>query len=99
MMISRSTLSYAWTRMTELDQVWNAMLADAALNAEATGRSDVAEYLRLKATNDAIRARAVVWLLDTFADAGSEAMRTHPHLIIDRQEPHSFRRENSTMVG
>lgn len=85
--------------MTELDQVWSQMLSDAAAQAGTLGRHEVAEYLRLKATNDAIRATGVAWLIDTFVEAGSEAMAAAPHLTIDREEPHAFAHGGSTMVG
>ena len=54
--------------MTELDQVWSEMLGDAYKNAAASGRNSVADYLRLKATNDSIRAVGVRWLFDTFVE-------------------------------
>jgi hypothetical protein len=85
--------------MTELDQAWSQMLTDAALKAGSAGRRDVAEYLRLKATNDAIRSTGVGWLIDTFMQVGSQAMVNAANLTIDRDEPHTFPYGNSTMVG
>ncbi len=43
--------------MTELDQIWSQMLDHAAVRAQESGNREVADYLRLKATNDAIRAQ------------------------------------------
>lgn len=85
--------------MNELDEVWSAMLTDAAVNASAAGRHEVAQYLRLKATNDAIRSRGVAWLVEAFVQAASDAMRIHATLVVDRDEPHTFRFGNSTMTG
>ena len=85
--------------MTELDQVWSEMLGDAYRNASAAGRNAVADYLRLKATNDAIRAAGVKWLFDTFIEFAGEAVRNNAALTIEREEPHSFRHGNSNMVG
>jgi hypothetical protein len=85
--------------MTELDQVWAEMLGDAYRNASAAGRHTVAEYLRLKATNDAIRAAGVKWLFDTFIEFAGQATRRNTALSIEREEPHSFRHGNSNMVG
>ena len=51
--------------MLELDQVWSKMLDEAAFNASESGRHDVVDYLRLRATNDAIRRAGVKWLFDT----------------------------------
>lgn len=75
------------------------MLDAAARSAVAAGRQDVADYIRLKATNDAIRTTAVKWLIDTLIEAASDAMREHANLIVERVEQHEFRRGNSTMAG
>ncbi len=61
--------------MDELDQIWPLMLDDAVQNAVASGRHELASYLRLKATNDAIRTTAVGWLMDTFIAIAGESMR------------------------
>ena len=85
--------------MTELDQVWARMLDTAAEHAGKLGREDIVEYLRLKATNDAIRAAGVKWLFDTVIEIGIEMQKRRPHITIDRIEPHKFHRGNSRMVG
>lgn len=85
--------------MTELDQVWAQMLADAGNRASETGREHVAEYLRLKATNDAIRSRGVAWLIDSFIEIAAGFQRSHATLTIERVEPHTFERGSSTMRG
>jgi hypothetical protein len=85
--------------MTELDQIWSQMLDDAAARAGDSGRQHVAEYLRLKATNDAIRELGVGWLFDTFIEIAADATRKHTALTIDREDPHRFARGSSNMVG
>ena len=85
--------------MTELDQVWARMLSAAEANASDLGREDIAAYLRLKATNDAIRARGVEWLFDTVIEIAADAQRRHAMITIEREEPHRFTRGNSQMVG
>ena len=55
--------------MNELDEIWSQMLEAAIAGSEAAGHGDVAEYLRLKATNDAIRRRSVAWLFDSMIGA------------------------------
>ena len=75
------------------------MLNNAADKAAAFGRHQVAEYLRLKATNDAIRAAGVKWLFDTVIELAIEAQRLRPTLTIEREEPHRFAHGNSQMVG
>ncbi len=85
--------------MTELDQVWSQMLADAGDKANEEGRQHVVEYLRLRATNDAIRSKGVAWLIDAFIEVATDAQRERLSLSIERFEPHEFAHGNSTMVG
>jgi hypothetical protein len=85
--------------MNELDRIWPQMLDEAARSAVASGRHQLAEYIRLKATNDAIRTAAAGWLIDTFIELASEAMRDRFNLAVEREEPYSFKRGNSTLVG
>lgn len=85
--------------MTELEQVWAGMIDAAADKAVGLGRHEIAEYLRLKATNDAIRAAGVKWLFDTMIEIAAELQQRYPTLIIARQEPHRFVHGNSRMVG
>ena len=85
--------------MTELDEIWSQMLASAAANASEAGRSDVADFLRLKASNDAIRAAGVGWLFDTVIEIAANANRGHASLTIERDDPHNFAHGNSNLVG
>lgn len=91
--------AYPRTHMIELEQVWPKLIDAAANNASAEGRHEVAEYLRLKATNDTIRATAANWLIDTFVEIAGGRMQRFPHLTIEREEPYSFARGTGTMVG
>lgn len=81
--------------MTELDRVWSKMLEDAGTRSSG----DVAEYLRLKASNDAIRTAGVGWLFDTMIEIAGREMRARPHLNVEITEPHNFKHGNSNMVG
>ena len=85
--------------MTDLDTVWFEMLDGAATSAEKAGREAVADYLRLKASNDAIRKAGVKWLFETAIGIAGEAMRDRRNLTIEREEPYSFARGSSNMVG
>ncbi|CAN5444892.1 hypothetical protein BH10ACI3_BH10ACI3_07510 [soil metagenome] len=85
--------------MTELDQVWAQMLDDAVVKAGSSGRDHVAEYLRLKATNDAIRAAGVNWLFESVIEIAGHAVRDNHAVSIEREEPHNFARGSSNMVG
>ena len=92
----RTSPIYARRGMEELDDAWAQMLAAAGERAALAGREDVAEYLRLKATNDAIRRTGVKWLLDAFVTA---AFEHDQHLDVVREEGHSFAHGTSTMAG
>lgn len=83
--------------MTELDQIWSQMLGEAAIKAGADGRRHVADYLRLKATNDVIRTAGVAWLFDSMAEIALADTRNG--LTVEREESHSFERGSSKMVG
>lgn len=85
--------------MTELDHVWSQMLVDAEARAGDTGRKHLIDYLRLRATNDAIRAAAVDWLFDAAIEMAGPAMRGPNAVTIERENPHTFVRGSSTMVG
>jgi len=85
--------------MTELDEVWNRMLADAAKSAKAQGRGDVAEYLSLKAANDMIRSAGVKWLFDSALEIAAAADRTSKHISIERVEPFNFPYRGANIVG
>ena len=85
--------------MTELDLVWSEMLSAAAANARSAGSADLLDYLRLKATNDAIRSTGVNWLIDSLVEIAAEAGASRPQLKIERVEPHSFMRGASQMRG
>ncbi len=85
--------------MNELDHVWSQMLANAAEKAEASGQHQVADYLRLKATNDTIRTAGVGWLFDTVIEIAGHAVRDGAGISIEREEPHNFARGASNMVG
>lgn len=85
--------------MTELDEFWSRMLSDAAANASAQGRHDVAEYLSLKAANDTLRAAGVKWLLESTIEIAAEMNRTNLSISIERREPFSFLYHGANLVG
>ncbi|MFN0277434.1 MAG: hypothetical protein ACKVRN_02415 [Pyrinomonadaceae bacterium] len=85
--------------MTELDQVWSELLDKAASKAHHQGHSDIAEYLRLKAANDAVRGIGVGWLIDTILEIAGQAVRQNAAITIEREEPHNFAHGNANMVG
>jgi hypothetical protein len=85
--------------MTELDQIWLKMLDERAKDAHRTGNIHLADYLRLRATNDAIRTAGVSWLLDSLIDIAAHASRDRHGITIERKEPHNFSHGSSNMTG
>jgi len=85
--------------MNELDSTWHHLLETAIQRAEVSGRTDVAEYLHLKASNDLLRTTAANWLLDSFIEAALEAARKQPAIKVERDEPFEFARGNGKMQG
>ncbi len=85
--------------MNELDEMWSKMLSQALENAKASGRHDVAEYLNLKAANDAIRQASVRWLFDTLLEIAGDANRTNLTVSIEREDTHNFAYRGANLVG
>ncbi len=85
--------------MSELDDDWAEVLAEAERRARAQGRGDLVEYLRLRASNDQARATGVGWLFETFTLLAGEANRAGAGVQISRQGGHRFEVGSATMVG
>lgn len=85
--------------MNELDQVWARKLAEAAENARVSGRHEVADYLELKAANDAVRRTGVGWLFDTVVQLAAESNRALSGIAIERGDPYSFSLRGANLVG
>jgi len=85
--------------LSELDEAWAMALAEAERRARAAGRSELAEYLSLKNSNDLLRNSGIEWLISTFTILAGEANRAGASLQITSQDAHRFRIGNSTMVG
>lgn len=85
--------------MSELDEAWALGLAEAQRRARALGRTDIAEYLALRNSNDLIRQIARDWLLEMFTVAAGQANRAGAAIQISREETHRFKIGNAGMVG
>lgn len=85
--------------MSELDEEWSRVLAEAEQRARAAGRGDIADYLRLRASNDLARKAGSDWLFAIFTDFAGEANRRGAGIQLARTEGHQFRMGNTTMVG
>jgi hypothetical protein len=87
------------SRMTELDEAWELALAEAKRRARAAGRTDIAEYLSLRARNDLLRRTGTEWLVSSLTRLAGEANRRGAGIQIEQQEAHRFRVGSTTMVG
>src|SRR5688500_18535815 len=85
--------------MSELDEEWRQVLAEAERRARSAGRGDLIEYLRLRASNDNARSTGVDWLFETFTALAGEANRGGAGVQLIRKDGHRFEIGNATMVG
>jgi hypothetical protein len=85
--------------LSEFDEAWARVLAEAERRARASGRGEVAEYLALRAANDLARKAGMDWLFSTFTTAAGQVNRAGASVEVSRDEGHRFRVGNSTMVG
>src|SRR5687767_4195581 len=87
------------TGMNELDELWSAKLSEAIEGARASGRGDLADYLSLKAANDALRQAEIDDLFQQFIDLALSAEHVGTNLQVEREAPHSFVHRNANMKG
>jgi len=85
--------------VSELEDAWELALAEAKRKAQGAGRADIAEYLRLRSSNDLLRKTGVDWLLNTFSKLAGEANRKGASLQTSADGTHRFTVNNATMVG
>lgn len=85
--------------MSEFDEEWARVLAEAERKARARGRGDVTDYLSLRQTNDFARKTGAEWLFSTFIEQAGIINRTGASIRTERREEHRFHVGNSTMVG
>ena len=85
--------------MNELNDAWSEMLKRAIDSARAGGRHDVADYLELKATNDAARQTATTWLIDSMIEIAAARENDPFGLAIDRNDPYHFSHLGANLTG
>jgi hypothetical protein len=85
--------------LNDFDADYEQQLDEARARAHARGRSDVVEYLNLRAANDALRGAGLEWLLESFSAQAGELNRAGASILVTRTEAHRFKVGNSTMVG
>jgi len=85
--------------LSELEEAWEIALDEAHRKAQSAGRADIAEYLRLRASNDLSRKTGIEWLLNTFMLLAGDANRAGASLQIINEDSQRFLVHNATMVG
>lgn len=85
--------------MNELDEIWSTKLSNAIENARGSGRGDLADYLSLKAANDAVRKAEIDELFQHFIDIALSAENVEKNIQVEREEPHSFVHREANMKG
>ncbi|MFN2454649.1 MAG: hypothetical protein ABR577_10565 [Pyrinomonadaceae bacterium] len=85
--------------MNEFEDTLAKVLVEAERRARLSGRGDVAEYLHLRASNDALRAAGIEWLTETFEWLAAEINRAGNRVEIEHQTAHHFSIGAATMVG
>ncbi len=85
--------------MNKLNDIWEQMLENAIAQAEVSGKSDVAEYLKLKATNDAIRTQSANRLLETMLAMAHFLIGKGINIKIENENSHRFEMNKANVVG
>jgi hypothetical protein len=97
--ISYSRFAFTKFSMSELDEEWAQILAEAERRARSAGRGDLVEYLRLRASNDRARSTGMEWLFETFTLLAGEANRAGAGVQVISKEGHRFEVGSATMIG
>lgn len=85
--------------MSELEEAWALGLAQAEARARAHGRTEIADYLALRSSNDLKRKIAGDWLFTLFTVAAGQANHDGASLEISKETEHRFKVEHAMMVG
>ncbi|MEZ5346919.1 MAG: hypothetical protein R2681_15335 [Pyrinomonadaceae bacterium] len=85
--------------MNELNEVWTQDMEKAIAEAKMTGRYELADYLALRTTNDAVRRESIKWLFDGILEIVFAFNNHGAKITIDQKEKHSFKFGNSNLSG
>lgn len=85
--------------MNLTEEVWQENLDEAIFNAERHGRSDIAEYISLKSSNDAIRAESIKWLFETVLEVVSAFNNHGARIKFEQNDNHRFSHEKANLTG
>lgn len=96
---SRKNLWNLQNNVSELDEAWAVVLAEAESRARLSGQGDIASYLALRNSNDLLRRTGTEWLISTFETLAAQANRRGASIQISKDDNHRFKAGSSTMVG
>lgn len=85
--------------MNELDDIWSEKLSDTIEQVRGSGRGDLADFLELKAANDAMRQTEIENLFKLLIDRALSFENIDKNIQVERESPHSFVHRNATMSG
>lgn len=81
------------------DQDWQKNLNDAIDNARQNGLGDIADYISLKSSNDAIRTKSVKWLFETVLEIVFAFNNHGANIKLEQKENHQFQNERAVLTG
>lgn len=84
--------------MSDTEDEWQSLLDEATKRANAAGRGDVADYLRLRQANDEARGEGTRLLLGLFVSE-IESATDGAGTDVERDRTHRFSIGAATMVG
>lgn len=85
--------------MNLTEEVWQEKLNEALLNAQLSERSDVAEYISLKASNDLIREKSVTWLFETVSEIVFAFNARGARIKLEQADNHRFFHQKAHLTG
>lgn len=85
--------------MSELNEVWTEDLKFAIEQAKQTNRFEIADYLSLKESNDAIRQASIKWLFDTVLEIVFAFNNHGAKIKLTQSDKHNFKFGNSNLRG
>ena len=85
--------------MNDFEELLAAKFVNAIENARASGRDDIADYLALKAANDAVRQRETNDLFKAFISLALSAENVARDVSVERESPHNFAYKDATLKG
>jgi hypothetical protein len=81
------------------DEDWKQSLEAAINKARENGRGDIADYISLKSSNDAIRTKSLNWLIDTVLEVVFAFNNRDANIKIEQKANHQFQNEKAVLTG